>query len=116
MAVPSFKLRKPDEFDRFVEKKDKKRRASMKHKWSEDSKLDKIQQLARMHDALTFILDMHMDRWDIRQPWEYWSDGPYERPANNPSPKFTDWFLHPVLNQKTRDENRKNLAALTPQS
>lgn len=85
----------------------------MRHHWSEHSPLDKLEQLARIHDALAFTLDMHMDKWDIRQPWEYYGDEMYQRPRNNASLDFEDWFIHPVLSPAERDENRRNLAAVT---
>ena len=108
---PDFHLHKPELSAKI---KDDKRRASCKHKWSKDSPLDRVEQLARMHDALRFSLDLHMDKWDIRQPWEYYSDELYEKPANNPSHAYRDWFLTPCLSPDERAENRRNLAAVTP--
>ncbi len=85
----------------------------MRHRWSEGCSLDKIERLARIHDALAFTLDLHMDKWDIRHPWEYYGDEPYSRPSNNPSPAYMDWFIHPVMSPEERSENRRNLAAVT---
>ncbi len=100
--VPSFEIR------------DDKRKATCRHKWSKDCKLDKLERLARIHDALAFTLDLHMDKYDVRQPWEYWRDGMYQKPVNNPSHRYIDWFIAPCLSPEERDENRKNIAALTP--
>lgn len=85
----------------------------MRHYWSKDTPLSREDQLVRVHDALRFTLDCHMDKWDIRQPWEYYSDEAYPKPANNPSERYVDWFIHPVLSPEERAENRKNLAAVT---